>query len=297
MKSTSAECALSIVLPCFNEQDSIAPLCKQILALHPDAEVIVVDDGSSPEIPSIEGVTIIKHPYNIGNGASIKSGARNASGEVLVFMDADGQHVAKDIVRLLAKIEDGYDMVVGSRSAKTQASFSRLLANTGFNRLASLMTGYHIEDLTSGFRAVRAKAFKNFLYLMPNRFSYPTTSTMAFFRNGYSVTYVPIEAKQRNTDSQSNISIFKDGIRFLIIILKVGALFSPMRLFLPISAVLFSIATVYYGYTYFSESRFTNMSALLYVSSLIIFLIGVLSEQVSSLHYRNSEERRRRADS
>ncbi len=297
MKSTRAESSLSIILPCFNEQDTIDPLCKQIRFLHPDAEIIVVDDGSSPEISSIEGATILRHPYNIGNGASIKTGARAASGDVMVFMDADGQHAAKDIARLLAKIEDGYDMVVGSRSAKTQASFSRLLANTGFNRLASLMTGYHIEDLTSGFRAARAKAFKNFLYLLPNRFSYPTTSTMAFFRNGYSVTYVPIEANRRNSDSQSNISIIKDGIRFLIIILKIGALFSPMRLFLPISAVLFSIATVYYGYTYINESRFTNMSALLYVSSLIIFLIGVLSEQVSSLHYRNSEERRRRTDS
>lgn len=297
MKGPSAESSLSIILPCFNEQGTIARLCEQILILHPDAEVIVVDDGSSQDIPSIDGVTILRHPHNIGNGASIKTGARAASGDVLVFMDADGQHTAKDIARLLAKIEDGYDMVVGSRSAKTQASFTRLVANTGFNRLATLMTGYHIEDLTSGFRAVRAKAFKNFLYLLPNRFSYPTTSTMAFFRNGYSVAYVPIEAKQRTTDSQSNISIFKDGVRFLIIIVKIGALFSPMRLFLPISAVLFSIATVYYGYTYINESRFTNMSALLYVSSLIIFLIGILSEQVSSLHYRNSEERRRRTDS
>jgi glycosyltransferase involved in cell wall biosynthesis len=296
MNSVYGKPSLSVILPCYNERDTVAPLCEEILALHPDAEVIVVDDGSSPEIPSTEGVNILKHPYNIGNGASIKTGARAASGEVLLFMDADGQHSATDISRLLAKIDAGYDMAIGSRSSKTQASFSRLVANSGFNRLASLMTGYHIEDLTSGFRAVRAKAFKNFLYLLPNRFSYPTTSTMAFYRNGYSVTYVPIEAKQRNTNSQSNIRIFKDGIRFIVIILKIGALFSPMRLFLPISAVLFSIATVYYGYTYFTESRFTNMSALLYVSSLIIFLIGILSEQVSSLHYRNSEERRRRTD-
>jgi glycosyltransferase involved in cell wall biosynthesis len=296
MNSIRVEPSLSVILPCYNDRDTVAPLCEEILALHPDAEVIVVDDGSSPEIPSIDGVTVLKHPHNIGNGAAIKTGARMASGELLVFMDADGQHSATDISRLLAKIDAGYDMAVGSRSSKTQASFSRLVANSGFNRLASLMTGYHIEDLTSGFRAVRAKAFKNFLYLLPNRFSYPTTSTMAFFRNGYSVTYIPIEAKQRNTDSQSNISMFKDGIRFLVIILKIGALFSPMRLFLPISAALFAIATMYYGYTFINQSRFTNMSALLYVSSLIIFLIGILSEQVSSLHYRNSEERRRRTD-
>lgn len=158
------------------------------------------------------------------------------------------------------------------------------------------MTGYQIEDLTSGLRAVRAKAFRNFLYLFPNRFSYPTTSTIAFFRNGYSVTYVPIDAKQRNANTHSNISIIKDGIRFLVIIMKIGALFSPMRLFLPISAILFLISTFYYGFTYMSAGRFTNMSALLYVSSLIIFLIGILSEQVSSLHYRNSEDRRRQTD-
>ncbi len=296
MSDTHSGVRLSVILPCYNEHDSVAPLCREILEVHPDAEVIVVDDGSSPDISQIDGVRVVKHAYNMGNGAAIKTGTRIATGDILVFMDADGQHAPSDIRRLLDKISEGYDMVVGSRSAKTQASWSRYLANAGFNRLASVMTGYHIEDLTSGFRAVRAKAFKNFLYLLPNRFSYPTTSTMAFFRNGYTVTYVGIEARRRNAHTHSNISIVKDGIRFLIIILKVGALFSPMRLFLPISVALFVLASSYYGYTYWSDGRFTNMSALLYVSSLIIFLIGVLSEQVSSLHYRNSEERRRRTD-
>ena len=296
MKTSTADLSLSIILPCYNEHNTIKSLCAELSALHPDAEIIVIDDGSTPKIENINDVKIIRHPYNLGNGASVKTGARAASGEVLVFMDSDGQHLPTDINRLLEKILEGYDMVVGSRSTSTQASISRLLANTGFNKLASLMTGYQIEDLTSGFRAVRARAFRNFLYLFPNRFSYPTTSTIAFFRNGYSVTYVPIDAKRRNADTHSNISIIKDGVRFLVIIMKIGALFSPMRLFLPISAVLFLVATFYYGYTYMTAGRFTNMSALIYISSLIIFLIGILSEQISSLHYRNSEERRRHTD-
>ncbi len=150
-----------------------------------------------------------------------------------------------------------------------------------------MMTGHKIEDLTSGFRAVKADKFKKFLYLLPNGFSYPTTSTMAFFRSGFPVAYVPIHAGKR--EGKSHIKIIKDGIRFFIIILKIGALFSPMRLFLPISSALFVTGLSYYGYTYYTSGRFTNMSALLLNSSLMIFLMGLISEQISSLHYKHSE--------
>jgi len=207
-------------------------------------------------------------------------------------MDADGQHKVEDIEKLLHKINMGYDMVVGARKSKTHANFHRLVANTAFNRLASLMTGHKIQDLTSGFRAVRARHFKKFLYLLPNGFSYPTTSTMAFFRSGLAVAYVPISAQKR--DGQSHIKIIKDGLKFLVIILKIGALFSPMRFFLPISLSLFTIALAYYGYTYVNYHRFTNMSAVLFMSSLITFLIGIVSEQISSLHYKGVEEDQRK---
>jgi glycosyltransferase involved in cell wall biosynthesis len=207
-------------------------------------------------------------------------------------MDADGQHDPADISKLIEKMEEGYEMAVGARRANTHAGWFRRFANAFYNRLASIMTGYKIDDLTSGFRAVRARHFRKFLYLLPNKFSYPTTSTMAFFRSGFPVGYVPIKAGKR--DGKSHINIIRDGIRFFIIIMKIGALFSPMRLFLPISFSLFTTGIAYYSYTYLTAGRFTNMSALLFTAALSTFLIGIISEQISSLHYRGVEEDQRK---
>ena len=190
--------------------------------------------------------------------------------------------------------KDGYDMAVGARQMDTHASLTRRIGNTLYNKLASLMTGYPIMDLTSGFRAVRARHFKKFLYLLPNKFSYPTTSTMAFFRSGLAVGYVPIKAQNRTGEGKSHIRLFHDGLRFLIIILKIGALFSPMRFFLPISALLFLTGFFYYGYTYINWGRLTNMSAVLFLASLFTFLIGIISEQISALHYKGIQETMRR---
>lgn len=285
---------LSIILPCLNEQETLPGLVERIGKLYPDAELIVVDDGSTPSLRDLAGAIVVRHPKTIGNGAAIKSGVRNASGDYLVFMDADGQHDPNDIHHLIEAFDLGYDMVVGARSVDTHASLARRMANFAFNKLASLMTGFRIDDLTSGFRAARAKPFRNFLYLLPNGFSYPTTSTMAFFRCGYSVAYIPIRASKRT--GRSNIKLFHDGVRFFVIILRIGAMFSPMRLFLPIALGLFLIATSWYGYTYATSNRFTNMSAVLYLSSLFTFLFGIISEQISALHYRYSEERRRTTD-
>ncbi len=217
---------------------------------------------------------------------------RNAKGDLLVFMDADGQHAPADISRLLAKLAEGHEMAVGARQADTHASPGRRLANQFYNRLASVMTGYRIEDLTSGFRAVRARHFRKFLYLLPNGFSYPTTSTMAFFRAGFPVAYIPIRAGQRG--GKSHIRLLRDGARFFLIILKIGALFSPMRFFLPLSLVFFLTAMGYYGYTYATTHRFTNMSAVLLIYSLSLFLIGLVSEQISALHYKGVEDDQRR---
>jgi len=282
---------VTIIIPARNEAPNLPPLLQKIRELHPDFEIIVVNDGSTDETAEIcknAEVTVINHPYGMGNGAAIKSGARAASGDVLVFMDGDGQHRPEDIQRLLDRLADGYDMVVGARHSGTQASMGRRLANNFYNRLASFMTGYRVQDLTSGFRAARARHFRKFIYLLPNGFSYPTTSTMAFFRSGLSVTYIPIRADKR--EGISKIRVARDGTRFLMIIIKIGALFSPMRLFLPISTILFLLGLVHYVYTYTIEHRFTNMSALLFTTSILVFLIGILSEQVSALHYRGSDE-------
>lgn len=282
---------LSIILPCLNEVETLPKLIHEIENAYPNAELIVVDDGSSPPIKQHSKEIILRHPITLGNGAAIKTGARHAHRDYFLFMDSDGQHDGTDIPRLIEKIEQGYDLVVGARTASTHASLARRFANLFFNKFASLMTGFNIQDLTSGFRIARGKLFRNFIYLLPNGFSYPTTSTMAFLRCGYAVAYTPINA--RNRPGKSNIKMFRDGIKFLIIILRIGSLFSPMRLFLPLAGILFLIGTGWYLYTYISLNRFTNMGAVLYLSSLLTFLFGLVSEQISALHYRNSEERRR----
>lgn len=279
---------ISIVLPAKNEALAIGTTVAGIRQLYPDAEVIVVNDGSTDstaEVAEAAGARVVHHPYSKGNGAAIKSGARAATGEVIVFMDADGQHDPADIPRLLALVEQGHDMVVGARQKGSQASIGRGFANGLYNRLASWMAGHRVEDLTSGFRAVRADKFREFLYLLPNGFSYPTTSTMAFFRAGYSVAYVPIHAAKRI--GKSHIRLLHDGSRFLLIIFKIGTLFSPLKIFAPVAFIMFMLASGWYGYTLSTEGRFTNMSALLYSGAVMVFLMGLISEQITALMYKD----------
>lgn len=283
--------AISVIIPAKNEAAGLDQILPRIRSLYQDAELIVVDDGSDDDTADIcarHNAVHLKHPYSMGNGAAIKSGVRAANGELLVLMDGDGQHNPDDIPRMLAKLAEGYDMVVGARSFRSQASVGRYFANGFYNRLASWMTGHPILDLTSGFRVVRAGKFRRFLYLLPNGFSYPTTITMAFFRSAFPIAYIPIRTERR--DGRSKIRLLKDGLRFFVIILKIGALFSPMRLFLPVSFLLFLTGISYYSYTYVTQNRFTNMSTVLLISALFVFLIGIVSEQVSSLHYRNTED-------
>lgn len=278
---------ISIILPAKNESAAIGETVAGIRQQYPDAEVIVVNDGSTDntaEVSEAAGAKVVHHPYSKGNGAAIKTGARAASGEIIVFMDADGQHDPADIPRLLEFLEQGHDMVVGARQKGSQASVGRGLANGLYNRLASWMTGHRVDDLTSGFRAVRANKFREFLYLLPNGFSYPTTSTMAFFRAGYSVAYIPIHAAKRI--GKSHIRLLHDGARFLLIIFKIGTLFSPLKIFAPVAFVMFLLASGWYGYTLYSFGRFTNMSALLYSGAVMVFLMGLISEQITALMYK-----------
>ncbi len=219
----------------------------------------------------------------MGNGAAIKTGARAASGDILIFMDADGQHDPNDIAAMLEMLSKDYDMVVGSRSADSQANIGRKGANYIYNAIASWIVNRKIADLTSGFRAIRADKFREFLHLLPNGFSYPTTITMSFFRAGYSVGYVPITASKRM--GKSHINPLRDGAKFFLIIFKIGTLYSPLKMFLPFSLFFFLTGLGYYIYTFVTQNRFTNMSALLLSVSVLIFLIGLVSEQITMLLY------------
>lgn len=282
---------ISIIIPAKNEHAGLGVLLPALRKKYPTAEIIVVNDGSSDDTAKIcvtHNVVLLTHPYSIGNGAAIKSGARAAKGKILVFMDADGQHNPEDIPKLLSKLEAGYDMVIGARHNDSQASLGRSYANKIYNWLASWMVGQKIDDLTSGFRAVHADKFRQFVYLLPNGFSYPTTITMSFFRAGYPVAYVPIYAGQR--EGKSHVRIVHDGVRFLLIIFKVGTLYAPLKFFFPISLGFFFIGLFYYLYTFISYGHFTNMSALLFITSVLVFLIGLVSEQITALNYKDSEK-------
>ncbi|WP_369930570.1 glycosyltransferase family 2 protein [Xanthomonas sp. NCPPB 2632] len=283
---------ISIILPAKNEAAALKDLLPRLTAAQPGAEIIVVDDGSTDETRAVcaaAGVVCLSSPYSMGNGAAIKRGARAASGEILVFMDGDGQHDPADIARLLARLEQGYDMVVGARDWESQAGVGRGVANTVYNWLASKMTGQTVADLTSGFRVARAGRFREFIHLLPNGFSYPTTSTMAFFRSAYGVAYEPIKAAQRV--GKSHIKPLKDGVRFLLIIFKIATLYSPLKLFFPASAAFFLLGVANYAWTFIHEGRLTNGSTLMWSASVIVFLIGLVSEQITSLTYRPSERR------
>src|SRR5574344_51722 len=284
----------SIILPAKNESAAIGATVEKIhvqlarMNLEAGAEVLVVNDGSTDNTAAVAqaaGARVVHHPYSKGNGAAIKTGARAAQGEVLVFMDADGQHDPADIPRLLERLNEGHDMVVGARQKGSQASVGRGIANGFYNWLASYMTEQKVEDLPSGFRAVRADKFREFLYLLPNGFSYPTTSTMAFFRAGYSVAYTPIHAAKRI--GKSHIRLLRDGTRFLLIIFKIGTLFSPLKIFAPVALLMFLLASGWYGWTFITMHKFTNMSALLYTGSVITFMMGLISEQITALMYKD----------
>ncbi|MBU4316948.1 MAG: glycosyltransferase family 2 protein [Proteobacteria bacterium] len=281
---------ISIIIPAYNEAGCIGKLVGQTRELFPDQEVIVVNDGSTDDT-ALEaekaGAMVYSHPYNMGNGAAVKTGMRKATGDIMVFMDGDNQHDPRDIKKLIELIPK-YDMVVGMRRKSDQASIFRFSGNIFFNWLASYVAKFPVKDLTSGFRAIKAKTAKNFIHMLPNSYSYPTTITLGVLRNGLSVQYVPISIRKRIT-GKSQLKLAKDGVRFFMIIVKICTLYSPMRVFLPVSFVLFVLGISRYAYTYFTQKVFTNMSAFLFIAGLMIFMMGLISEQICQMRYEKTE--------
>lgn len=285
------EILLSIIIPAYNESGAIASTIEKIKALAlPRFEIIIVNDGSSDntaEVAQRAGARVLSHPYNIGNGAAVKTGIRSAQGRVICFLDGDGQHNPEDIPRLLAHIER-YHMVVGARQRGSETHLHRDLANFFYNRFASFISSFEIEDLTSGFRAMRRVDALRFCDMFPNKFSYPTTSTLAFIRSGRAVKYVPIQTRFRI--GKSKIRLVHDGFEFLMIILKISMSFSPFRVFLPVSSFLFFLGLAWYIYTFVTFGRFTNMSHLLINSSVIVFMLGLIAEQIASMRLERGDK-------
>jgi glycosyltransferase involved in cell wall biosynthesis len=279
----------SVIIPALNEAGGIADVVAALRSAGAWHEIIVVDDGSvdgTAEKAVAAGAGVVRHPYNKGNGAAVKSGVRRATGMHVLIVDGDGQHRPADAARLIGRLQE-YDLVVGARSASTQATAARRVGNALLNRLASYLTQRPIPDLTSGFRAARRESLLEFLHLVPNGFSTPTTTTLAFIKAGYSVCFEPIEAEQRT--GQSKIKLARDGAKFFLILLKIVTIFSPLRIFVPVAAVTFALGALYAVWTIWTELHVTNSSVLLIISSAIIFLVGLVSEQISALRFERRQ--------
>jgi len=283
---------IGVILPAYNEEEKIGSLVADIYkVLGPEAEILVVDDASSDstaEKAQEAGARVISHPYNLGNGAAVKTGLREARGDIVVLMDADGQHRPEDIPLLLEDM-DRYDMVIGARGRGSRQVFWRRMANYIYNWLASYVSGRKILDLTSGFRAMKRDAVRHYIYLLPNTFSYPSTLTLSFIKSGRPVKFVPIKVLPRR-EGRSKINLLQDGVRFFLIITKIATLFSPLKIFLPLSLLFFLAGLSYYLYTFLHFHRFTNMSALLLTTAVTIFMLGLIAEQIAFLRMERTEE-------
>ena len=277
--------SVTIVVPAFNERESIGAVVASLRAAAPWHEVLVVDDGSTDgtgQAAEAAGARVVSHPYNKGNGAAVKTAIRATSSEWLTIVDGDGQHRANDVARLVARLGE-YDLVVGARSSDTQATAGRRIGNAVLNWLASYLTDRPIPDLTSGFRAARRDYLLEFIHLLPNGFSTPTTTTLAFIKAGYNVAFEPIGVLPRI--GTSKIRLASDGAKFLLILLKVITIFSPLRIFAPVSAAAFVLGAGYGAWNFAYHDRIPNGAVLLLMFSVVVMLVGLVSEQVASLRF------------
>ena len=280
---------VSIVIPAYNEADVIGDVVSSLGAAAPWHEIIVVDDGSRDATAAraaAAGAAVVKHPYNKGNGAAVKSGIRKATGDYVLIIDGDGQHPPEDARRIVSRLGE-YDLVIGARATVTQASLMRRVGNGALNWLASYLTGRPIPDLTSGFRGARRSGLCEFIHLLPNGFSTPTTTTLAFIKAGYNVAFEPVEARSRV--GQSKIRLARDGAKFFMIILKIVTIFSPLRIFVPLAGITILTGLAYGLWNVVAHARIPNGAVLLILFGVMVFLVGLVSEQISALRFEGRQ--------
>jgi glycosyltransferase involved in cell wall biosynthesis len=280
---------VSVVIPAYNEADVIGEVVASLAAAAPWHEIIVVDDGSRDATAAqaaAAGACVVTHPYNKGNGAAVKSGIRRATGDFILIIDGDGQHPPEDARRIASRLGE-YDLVIGARSPSTQATQARRFGNGALNWLASYLTGRHIPDLTSGFRGARRECLREFIHLLPNGFSTPTTTTLAFIKAGYNVAFEPVEARSRT--GQSKIRLARDGAKFFMIILKIVTIFSPLRVFVPLALVTVLSGLGYGVWNVVAHNRIPNGAVLLILFGVMVFLVGLVSEQISALRFEGRQ--------
>jgi glycosyltransferase involved in cell wall biosynthesis len=286
--------SISVVIPAFNEGATISAVIQAVREQCPDAEIIVVDDASTDDTvaqAASAAAMVIQRPYNIGNGAGVKTGIRAASGEVILIIDGDGQHNPADIPLLLAHM-DRYDMVIGTRDRSSQQNALRWLGNSALNRLGSYLMGMEMRDLTSGFRAMRRAAIREFLHLLPNQFSWPTTSALAFAKAGYHVRFEPITVAKRRS-GQSTQKLFSNGVKFGLIILRIVSLFAPLRVYFPIAMAMFAFSLLSFLISFFITDplrwHIPNSTVGLFVGGVIVFMFGLLAEQIANLRLKGPD--------
>ena len=285
--------SVTIVIAAFNEGMTIGGVVERTRAVCPDAEILVVDDASSDDTADqaeAAGARVIRRPYNLGQGAGIKTGVRAATGDVVVLLDGDGQHDPADIPRLLEPI-GAYDLVIGQRDRAGQQNTVRWLGNSALNRLGSYLVGIQMRDLTSGFRAMRRNVMLDVLHLLPNQYSWSTTSALAFAKAGFHVCFEPIVVRRRETGKSSQ-KLMRNGIRFLLIMLRVSTLFSPLRIFFPMFVLLQLLALVGYIWSVAAGSPKLHLppsTVMFFLGGLLVFAFGLISEQIAHLRFRSPE--------
>jgi glycosyltransferase involved in cell wall biosynthesis len=280
---------ISIIIPAFNEEEVIGSVVQSIHSAFPDSEIIVVNDGSTDNTAaelSKSGVIILNHDLNRGYGASLKTGARAARRDYVLFCDGDGQHSVEDVRRLMNEC-DGYDLVVGARKSDSHRPFLRRPGKFVMRKYSEFLAGTKIPDLNSGLRIFKRDTLMRYLHLMPDGFSFSTTSTFTMIKSNRKYKYIPITVQKRI--GKSSVRQLKHGPQALMLMLRLAVLFEPLKLFLWIAGILFILSLASLAIDMCSAGGFSDTTVILSIATIIIFMSGLLCDQVSAMRREKHE--------